>query len=171
MPVPGVELLAGAAISYVLRKLRRVGGRADVVVDQVIDQGADAVDDLVARKLGRDQALERLREQAADGSEIERTVRRAADAVADALDDDPEFARQLKALVGQLQSYEASQAMAQSTSGGVHAGHDVHQHAETGGVITADVHGPITVTPPNATPAEAQHGDGSVGPTQPASET
>jgi hypothetical protein len=151
MPVPGVELLAGAAISYVLRKVRRVGGRADAAVDEVLDRGADAVDELIAGRLGDDGALARLREQAARGAESERTVRRAVDAVADAAEDDADFAAALKELVDRLQKHEA--ALPGSPRSGVHAGRDVHQHAETGGVIAGDVYGPITTTSPPAAPS------------------
>lgn len=170
MPVPGAELLAGAAISYVVRKLRRAGGRADAAVDRSLDQGVDAVEALVTRKIGQDQALARLRDQAVEGTETERAVRRAVDAVADAIEDDPRFARELKAMVDRLQSREAT-AGQEGREGGVHAGRDVHQHAETGGVITADIHGSLTVSPPGAGQLSTGPIGGRVDPTWPVSGT
>ncbi|MDC2960414.1 hypothetical protein PO587_38925 [Streptomyces gilvifuscus] len=104
----GVELLAGAAVGYLVRKLRRVGGRADAEVDRALDAGMDGVHDLLSTKLGQDRAVEALQAQAeSPGSELsERTVRRVVDVVADEIEADPEFARQLRLLVEELQRCE-----------------------------------------------------------------
>jgi hypothetical protein len=106
--VTGVELLAGAAVAYLVRKARRVGGRADAEVDRTLDKGMDALHDLVSRALGQDGALVLLEEQARGGAESERTVRRAADAIAEAAESDAGFAGRLEALVVEMQRREGA---------------------------------------------------------------
>jgi hypothetical protein len=102
----GIELVAGAAVGYVVRKLRRVGERADGEVDRVLDAGVDAVHELVSGALGGDPALAALEAQAREGGVTERTVRRVADAVADAAEADPAFRERLEARVTELQRHE-----------------------------------------------------------------
>jgi hypothetical protein len=104
--VTGIELAAGAAVGYLVRKLRRVGQQADAEVDRALDAGMDAVHDLVTTRLGSDPALEVLTEQAAVGPVSDRTIRRVTDAVADAAEADPAFAERLRRLVDDLQSRE-----------------------------------------------------------------
>lgn len=104
----GIELVAGAAVGYLVRKLRRVGSRADGEVDRVLDAGMDAVHELVTAKLGADPALAVLVERAPSGQVSDRTVRRVVDAVADAAETDTGFAERLGRLVEDLQSREAS---------------------------------------------------------------
>jgi hypothetical protein len=111
--VTGLELLAGAAVGYLVRKARRVGGRADAVVDQALDGGMDALGGLVAEVLGEDPAVDKLREQARDGAETERSVRRATDAIAEAAESDDGFAERLQVLVAELRHADA-----QTGSGG-----------------------------------------------------
>ena len=104
----GVELVAGVAVGYLVRKLRRVGVRADAELDRALDAGMDAVHELVTAKLGQDPALEALQAQAdaPEGQVSERTVRRVTDALADAAETDPGFAEQLRRLVEELQRHE-----------------------------------------------------------------
>ena len=102
----GVELLAGAAVAYLVRKARRVGGRADTEVDRVLDEGMDALHELVTAKIGDDSALKRLEA----GSDTERTQRRVADAIADAAEDDEAFAARLSELVESLRSRDGGAA-------------------------------------------------------------
>lgn len=147
MPVPGVELLAGATVGYLVRKARRVGRRADAEVDRALDQGMDSVHDLVSRAVGDDPAIERLRAQAEAGTVTERTRRRASDAIADAAEENEEFAAALKDLVDRLRRKEAA---AQASDGGIAVGRDVTQHAETGGVIARDVQGGLSTGGPTS---------------------
>lgn len=102
----GIEVLAGAALTYLVRKLRRVGGRVDADIDKGMDAGLDALEGLVFGKLGDDPALAALREQAAEGSESERTTRRVHDAIADAAESDADFAQELQRLVAALQEQD-----------------------------------------------------------------
>jgi hypothetical protein len=118
----GVEVLAGAAAMYLVRKLRRVGGRADAEVDRALDAGMDAVHDLVTGRLGQDPAVTALRELAPAGKESERTVRRVTDAIADAAEADPDFAERLARLVHELRSRENAVAPRQISVGGNNTG-------------------------------------------------
>lgn len=137
----GMELIAAAAVGYLVRKLRRVGGRADAEVDRALDRSMDALHALVSRVLPDDPALARLFEQAqtTDSEVSERTRRRAADAIADAAQENETFAKQLRELVDELQSQEqatpASAGGVRASDGGVAAGRNVNMHAKTGGVI------------------------------------
>jgi hypothetical protein len=114
----GVEVLAGAAAMYLVRKLRRVGVRADAEVDRALDAGMDAVDDLVTAKLGGDPAVTALKELAPAGKESERMVRRVTDAIADAAEADPDFAERLARLVHELQSREKASGPRSVSIGG-----------------------------------------------------
>ncbi|MFJ2867457.1 hypothetical protein [Kitasatospora sp. NPDC087314] len=104
----GIELLAGAAVGYRVRKLRRVGAQADAQVERALDAGLDSVHDLLTEWLGDDPALARLAAQAQshDGEVDERTLRRVSDAVADAAEANPGFEERLRQLVESLQRRE-----------------------------------------------------------------
>jgi hypothetical protein len=106
--VTGVEVLAAAAVAYLVRKLRRVGGRADAEVDRALEAGMDALHDLVSTKLGDDAALAALQEQVTTGGESERTVRRVTDAIAEVAETDEGFAATLQQLIGDLQRRDGS---------------------------------------------------------------
>lgn len=117
----GIEVLAAMVVPYLVRKLRRVGTRLDADVDQALDAGMDKLEHLVTDRLRDDPALAALREQAADGAETERTVRRVTDAVADAAEHDEAFAQKLQETVDELQQREAQLAGGGITSSGDHA--------------------------------------------------
>lgn len=98
----GIEVLAGMAAAYVVRKFRRVGRGVDQEVDHVLDAGLDSLHRAVADALSGDRALALLEEEAVQGRESERTVRRVADAIAEAADSDAEFAERLAALIARI---------------------------------------------------------------------
>ncbi|GAA4240856.1 hypothetical protein GCM10022254_67250 [Actinomadura meridiana] len=102
----GIELAAGAAVGYLVRKLRRVGNQANAEVDRALEAGMDAIHDLVTVRLGPDPALATLTEQVPTGLVNDRTLRRVTDAVTDAAEADPAFAERLKQLVDDLQKHE-----------------------------------------------------------------
>ncbi|WP_037636110.1 hypothetical protein [Streptomyces katrae] len=134
----GIELLAGAAVGYLMRKLRRAAEPADAEADQAFDIGMDAIHDLVSRQLSGDTALETLvTEVGRGGGEVsERTVRRVSDAVAEHAERDAGFAEQLQRLVDAVES-RAGSAGATGT---------VHQSATASG--SSSVHqagGNITI--------------------------
>lgn len=146
----GIEVVAGVAAGYLVRKLRRVGGRADAEVDRALDGGVDALHALVDRVLPGDPSLARLYEhaQAVEGDVPERTLRRAADAIADAAQENEAFGRQLRELVGELQRQEQAVSNAprevKATHGGVAAGGNMNMNAKDGGVIAPGA-GSVTV--------------------------
>jgi hypothetical protein len=157
----GLEVLAAAAVGYLIRKARRVGRRVDADVDQVLDAGMDALDDLVTGRLGTDGALETLRRQAGRGEVSERTERRTVDVIAETAEIDATFAAALGDLIERLQRRERALGVI-AVDGGVAAGGDITMHAETGGVIARDITGPLTTgpltiaTPPVAGPPPAR---------------
>ncbi len=126
----GLELLAGYAVGYLLKKWRRVTARADTEVDHALDTGMDRVHELISTKLGGDTALAKLEEQALAGDEKLRTRERAEGAIIDAAEDDPDFAQQLEQLVTELREQDAS----------VSAG----DHGKSGGVAAGVIHGSVT---------------------------
>ncbi|MGW7386872.1 hypothetical protein [Streptomyces sp. NPDC054794] len=95
--------------AWLVRKARRVAGRADAEVDQAVDAGMDRLHELVSFRLGADSALDRARVEAGEGREelSERTRRRLTDALEDAAERDAEFAAALERLVEQLESLRA----------------------------------------------------------------
>jgi hypothetical protein len=63
----GAELVVGYVVAWVVRKVRRVAGAADEVVDQALDAGVERVHDLVAERLRGQRALAAVEEEAAAG--------------------------------------------------------------------------------------------------------
>ncbi|MFF4360227.1 hypothetical protein [Streptomyces sp. NPDC001604] len=116
----GIEVAVGYVFAYLVRKGKRVAGRADAEVDRGLDAGMDRLHDLVSTKLGKDPALERAVEEAeaGQGEPSERTRRRLADSLEDAAERDPDFAQVLQELVEQLRATEKAAAAAH---GGVSA--------------------------------------------------
>lgn len=147
MPIPGLELVAGATVGYLVRKVRKVGSRADAEVDRVLDEGMDALHELVSGVVGDDPAVTRLLEQAGEGEVSERATRRATDAIADAAEEDPAFATELAASVDRLQRHEAGLVQ----QSGVGAQRDLR--VETGGVVVGgNVSGGVTTGHHPSTP-------------------
>jgi hypothetical protein len=151
--VLGVDVLASAAVGYLVRKCKRVARRADDAVDEVLDEGTDRVCELVERYVAGDPAVELLESQARDGAESERTLRRATDAIAERLETDDGFARALDALVTELSRAPGGISVS-ATAGGVAAGRDVNISAQTGG-IAAGVIGSVTPSPSQPGPGQA----------------
>lgn len=101
----GVEVAVGYMFAWLVRKARRVAGRADGEVDRTLDAGMDQLHDLVSSRLGQDPALERAREEAESGQDLtDRTRRRLTDSLEDAAERDEHFAAALEQLVERLQA-------------------------------------------------------------------
>lgn len=100
----GVELLAGAALTWLWRKLRRAGGRMDESFDEVTDSALGRLTGVVKEKLSGDPALAKLELQAEAGGEVASTQERVRLSIQDAAQEDPAFAEKLRALVEQLQA-------------------------------------------------------------------
>lgn len=143
----GLELLAGYAVAYLVRKARRVAERADTEVDQVIDSGMDRLHELVSGKLGDDPALVQLEREAQDGTESSRTVQRVQLALEEAAESDSGFAELLEKLVTELQAKDPASGV---TAGdhGVAAGGDVNIDADRGGVAGGVIHGSVSTGNP-----------------------
>jgi hypothetical protein len=136
----GADVAIGCVITWGIRKLRKVGSRADAEVDRALDAGMARVHDLVTTRLGGDYAVQQLQAEIESGAEqpSKWTVRRAEIAVAEAADGDPVFAEQLQRLLAEVeQARRAAGASAFQVFG------NVEFHAEGGsvaaGVITAPV--------------------------------
>lgn len=150
----GVEVLAGMAVAYLVRKLRRVGGQADAEVDRALDEGMNTLHEAISRRLGQDRALERLETEAADGAEpTELTVRRSTDAIAQAALDDADFAGELEALITRLD--ELAAASGQDTAAGSVHNTIIHSTVHGPAVLGRDFKAPITTRSANATPGAA----------------
>lgn len=130
----GVEVLAGVAVTYLVRKLRPVGARLDAEVDRAVDAGLDALHELVSDTLRDDPGLAILETQAPTGGESERTVRRVTDAIAEAAENDPGFARRLQRVIQDLQRNEqpSERAVTASGAGAIAVGGEQRGIASTG---------------------------------------
>ncbi|MDF3301764.1 hypothetical protein [Streptomyces tropicalis] len=102
----GVEIAVGYAFAWLVRKARRVAGRADAEVDRGLDAGMDRLHGLISAKLGDDPALARAREEADAGQDepSDRTRRRLTDSLDDAVEHDADFAAALAGAVADLQA-------------------------------------------------------------------
>jgi hypothetical protein len=94
----GVEVLAGAAVGYLLRRLRKRDGLEVLGLDTALEE----LRQLLVRMIGDDSALVRLREQAEMGEVSERTKRRTADAIAEAAESDYLFYDELQHIIERL---------------------------------------------------------------------
>lgn len=131
--VGGLEVVVGYLIAWAVSKARRAGAGLDRDVDLVIDTELGRLHELVAAKLGPDPALEKLEQAAADQEDVsERTRRRVADALAEAMEADGEFAAMLEAAVGRLQRAGTAPIVTAAGPGAVVVGGDVDVHAESG---------------------------------------
>src|SRR4051812_21131359 len=108
MWMTGIEFVVGYLVAWAIRKVRRVGERADGEVDKAIDAGVERLHDLIAAKLGPDPALTQLETEAAAGTTTPRTEQRVRLAVEDAGEKDPQFAARLQELVADLRRAEAA---------------------------------------------------------------
>jgi hypothetical protein len=143
----GLELLAAAAVGYLVRKARRVGTKADAEVDRVLDAGMDALHDAVSKALGPDSSLALLDEQAQAGADTERTRQRVQLAIEQAAEDQAQFADQLRQLVDHLEAADAQAGGGARAAYGAAAGRDIRIHAESGGAAAVNMQGPVVTSP------------------------
>lgn len=95
----GLEpLVVGYLVKWVTDKARRIGKRVDDGVDHILDASVDELVRLVLNKLGEDQAVAQLQEDATNGVDNERTRTRVQLALEEATEQDTEFADQLTRL-------------------------------------------------------------------------
>jgi hypothetical protein len=134
----GVEIVVGYLFAWAVRKTRRLAGRADAEVDRALDTGMDRLHDLVSSKFGQDPVMERVREEAEAGYEepSDRTRRRLALALEDAIETDEEFAKTLQGALEQLAQTapKQSEGILNEISGGTVHGQVIQARDITGGI-------------------------------------
>jgi hypothetical protein len=135
--VTGVELAVGAVVAWAINKARRAGHSADEIVDEAIDAGMEKVHDVVFAKIGDDTSLAKLELEAATTAEVsERTRDRVALALADAVEDDPEFAEALAAALREMRPLPAQvNTTGHSVAGTIHG-----SNVMIGGNVGGSVH-------------------------------
>jgi hypothetical protein len=149
--VTGVELVVGYLAAWGVQKLRRAGQGVGAEMDRVLEAGLDGLHSVVTSKLGGDAALAKLE---ADPEQVsDRTARRVSDALAEAVEDDLEFATRLLAAIEVVRAADLVAAgvgsMAIAAGGGVAASRDINVSATQGG-ISAVTMGDVSVgAPPN----------------------
>ncbi|MBV9024183.1 MAG: hypothetical protein JO362_10415 [Streptomycetaceae bacterium] len=106
----GLEIPVGYMFAWLVRKAKRVAGRADEEVDRTLDAAMGHLHDLVSRKLGEDPALRKLAEEAEarQAEPSDRTRQRVQLALEDAAEHDPDFAEALEGAIGRLQALSHS---------------------------------------------------------------
>lgn len=102
----GVEVVVGFLIAWVARRAGHVGDRIDEMADNALDAGLGRLRALVGTKLRDDPALAALEHQAStrDGDVRATTRERVRLALADAVEDDPDFAAALDKAVADLRN-------------------------------------------------------------------
>ncbi|MFI1096028.1 hypothetical protein [Streptomyces sp. NPDC020917] len=146
----GIEVAIGYMFAWLVRKARRVGGRADAEVDRTLDTAMDHLHDLVSARLGEDPALRRLADEAAAGGDSPsvRTRLQVQLALEDAAEQDAGFRQALDHAVAQVRAAEGR------AHGGTYVGGDVHIEARDGSAA-AWAMGDVTVgNPPKPEPPQ-----------------
>jgi hypothetical protein len=101
--VTGIEVAVGFLVAWLAKKAKRVGDRLDHETDQALDAGLDRLHHVIAEKLHGDKVLIKLdREVSETGTATPRTQQRIRLALEDAVDEDPDFAARLAAIVQHL---------------------------------------------------------------------
>ena len=101
----GLEVAVGFLIAWAVGKARRAGKQLDGVADQVVDASAVRLRDVLLRKLGGDSAMQRLQLEAAEtGTVSDRTQQRVTLALEDAVENDSQFAGELKAALAEAET-------------------------------------------------------------------
>ncbi|MFC9250048.1 hypothetical protein [Amycolatopsis thailandensis] len=98
----------GFLIAWTVGKARRAGKQLDGIADQVVDASAARLREVVLRKLGTDSAVERLQLEAGQPEGVsERTAQRVTLALEDAVEQDVDFAADLKAALAEAEKSAA----------------------------------------------------------------
>ena len=96
--------MVGFLIAWGVGKARRAGKELDGVADQVVDATAVRLREVVLRKIGADSAVQRLELEAAETGEVsDRTQQRVTLALEDAIEQDPQFADELKTALAEAE--------------------------------------------------------------------
>jgi hypothetical protein len=142
----GWELIAGYLAAWAVRKVKRIGARADEEVDRVVDLAMDRLHNLVASRLGSDSAMERMRSEALTGEVTPLTQQRVQLSLQATAESDTSFAREMNAAACALQSAQTASGTTIMLSPGAAAGTitgAVTIHAEGGSVAGWQVAGDV----------------------------
>ncbi|MFI0939241.1 hypothetical protein [Streptomyces sp. NPDC021020] len=125
-----MDIAIGCTCAWLVRTARRAAGQPDADGDGELDARMRHLHGLVAGALGEDSALRLAGEEAAagEGEISERTRRRLADALDEAVEHDAALAAALRSAVAALRSGPSG------GGGGVTTGGGVDVHAEGGAV-------------------------------------
>lgn len=144
----GWELIVGYLAAWVIRKAKRAGQRADTEVDRVVDLAMERLHDVVSARLGRDPAVERLRQEANEGGTTPLTRQRVQLALQAASADDPAFGHALDAAAIEVQRAERESGRSVVTAAGDNAvavTGNTTIHADRGSVAALNVSGDAVV--------------------------
>ncbi|OXM50291.1 chromosome partitioning protein [Amycolatopsis thailandensis] len=98
----GLEVAVGFLIAWAAGKVRRAGSQLDGVADAVVDASAVRLRDVLLRKLGGDSAVKRLQLEAGETGDVSDLTRQRVNlAIEDAVEQDPQFATELKAAIAE----------------------------------------------------------------------
>jgi len=138
--VTDIEIAVGLLITRITGQTQPGADRVDAYANQTFELVLRAVHELVIAKLGGDPALERMHIEISGSGEVRpRTQARLVMALEDAVEDDPEFARNLERAVSDARTLNQPRV---ETHGSV-----INQITGTvnGRVIQArDIHGSVT---------------------------
>lgn len=153
----GAELAVGYVFAWAVRKVRRVAGAADEVVDQALDASVERVHQLVVERLGGERALARVEEEAAAGSaELSEQSRQfLLLALDDAAGRDAVFAQALERAVAAVQEAQAGGAAVLASGDGIAVGGNVDIKAESGSAAALRM-GDVTLGNPQVPGPPAQ---------------
>ncbi|MGW2640973.1 hypothetical protein [Streptomyces sp. NPDC001348] len=149
----GAELVVGYVFGWLLRKAKHAANRADGQVDAALDASVDSLCErlhgLVSDKLARDPGFDRLTQEAAQGQEhpSPRTAQRVALALEEAAEEDEQLAREVDALITQLQALGGVRTNA--SDGGVAVTGALEIQADSGSIAAAVIHGGARVERPH----------------------
>ena len=152
--VVGWDVVVGYLIAWGVGKGRRVGKSLDGDVDLVVDSALERLHETVVDKLGADPALEKFEQEVIAGDEIsERTLRRVADALADAADSSKDFKNEIDARLADLARMGVRPAIAVSGERAVAVTGDLDMRADHGSAVVVTA-GDITMGDPPPDPSQ-----------------
>ncbi|RJQ82602.1 hypothetical protein D5S17_02185 [Pseudonocardiaceae bacterium YIM PH 21723] len=136
----GIEPALGFLATWIGGKL---GKAVENRVDSLLESGLTRLHDLVQARMSGDSAYEKFESELSDGVENPRTRERVRLSLEDLCEQDPEFARELEALVEQLVATQQASGIQTGDNGQVFTG-DVSIKA-SGGSAAAVSMGDVSI--------------------------
>ncbi|MFJ6904113.1 hypothetical protein [Streptomyces griseoluteus] len=151
--------LLSLCCTWLFKKAKRVGTRADQHVDEALDVWVDKLFELVKGKPEAAPVLTRLEQEAENGlaEPTERTRRRLEDALAQEAEDDPAFATELERAIKAIRDAKNDPAAGVQANSGGAAAQQMSIQADNGGLAAAVVNGGVTM---NAHPQQPDASQG-----------